>query len=90
MAIRLKSDDYISVLATDADIKKWMPGDNTYDNTVFIPHDMPAGTYDVQISIVDQWKYEPRVNLAIEGKQDDGWYNLGQINVVSPEKAQNR
>ena len=58
-----------------------MPGDIVYDNSVFIPHDMPAGTYDLQVSIVDRWKFEPRVDLAIEGREDDGWYQLGQINV---------
>jgi Domain of unknown function (DUF4832) len=82
LAIRLKSDAYVSVLATDANIKEWMPGDITYDNTVFIPHDMPVGTYEVQISIVDRWKYEPRVNLAIEGKEADGWYQLGEIRIT--------
>ena len=81
LAIRLKSDDFVSVLATDANIKEWMPGDIVYDNSVFIPHDMPAGTYDLQVSLVDRWKFEPRVNLAIEGREDDGWYQLGQINV---------
>jgi hypothetical protein len=72
----------ISVLPTDAIIKEWLPGDNLYDNAVFIPGDLPAGEYDVQIAIVDRWKFEPRVNLAIEGRGDDGWYQLGQINIT--------
>jgi hypothetical protein len=82
LALRLRSDDHMVVLPTDADIKQWMPGDNVYDNSVFIPNDLPASSYEVEIAIVDRLKYEPRVRLAIEGRGDDGWYQLGSIDVV--------
>ena len=36
----------------------------------------------VQVAIVDNLKHEPRVNIAIEGKGDDGWYQLGKINII--------
>jgi hypothetical protein len=81
-AIRLKWGDHMVVLPTDANIKEWLPGDIVYDNSVFIPHDLPVGTYDVQVSVVDKWSHEPRVNLAIEGREEDGWYPLGQINII--------
>jgi len=81
-AIRLKMKDIVSVLPTDADIREWLPGDIIYDNSVFLPSNIPAGTYDVQVSIVDQWNYEPRVKLAIEGRGDDGWYQLGRIKII--------
>jgi hypothetical protein len=82
LAIRLKSGDRVAVLPTDANIKEWMPGDIIYDNSVFIPHDMPVGNYDVQVAVVDRWNYKPMVNLAIEGRDEDGWYQLGQINIT--------
>ena len=82
LAIRLKSDTYQVVLPTNADVKQWLPGDNVYDEDLFIPGDMPAGSYAVEVAIVDTWKHEPRVNLAIEGRQEDGWYKLGQIKLV--------
>jgi hypothetical protein len=82
LAMRLKSDDIAVVLPTDADITGWMPGDIVYDNSVFIPNDLPSGNYDVQISLVDHLNYEPRVKLAIKGREDDGWYPLGSIKVV--------
>ncbi len=82
LAIRLKSKDKECILPTDANIKDWLPGDNVYDQTVFIPNDLPAGVYDVQLAIVDRWKFEPRVKLAIEGRGDDGWYQLGQIEIT--------
>jgi hypothetical protein len=42
----------------------------------------PVGTCDVQIAIVDKMKHEPRINLAIRGKSDDGWYQLGKISII--------
>ena len=82
LAIRLKSKDRGYILPTDANIKDWLPGDNVYDHAVFVPNDLPAGVYDVQLAIVDRWKFDPRVNLAIEGRGEDGWYQLGQIKIT--------
>ncbi|NOR34316.1 MAG: DUF4832 domain-containing protein, partial [Bacteroidales bacterium] len=82
LALRLLSDDQSIVLPTDANIKEWLPGDNIYDHSLWVPADVPEGTYKLQVAIVDRMKYEPRVKLAIEGREADGWYQLGQIEVV--------
>lgn len=68
-------------MITDTDITTWLPGDNVYDNAVFIPPDMPAGEYDLQIGIVDRQSHEPKVKLAIEGKNPEGWYSIGKIKI---------
>ncbi len=81
LALRLKNDARTEVLVTDANIKRWLPGDNLYDDAVFLPLDMPTGEYDIQIGIVDRFSYEPKVKLAIEGMEPDGWYQLGKIKV---------
>lgn len=82
LAVRLLSDNQSIVLPADAKIKEWLPGDNVYDHSLWVPADVSEGTYKLQVAIVDRMKYEPRVKLAIEGRQDDGWYQLGQIEVV--------
>ena len=81
MAIRLKNNNRSEILITDADITSWLPGDNVYDDSVFIPMDMPAGEYDLQIGIVDRQTHEPKVNLAIEGRNAEGWYNVGKMRI---------
>ena len=81
LALRLKNDDIAKILITDADIRTWLPGDNLYDNTVLIPSDMPRGEYDLQIGIIDPLSRNPKVKLAISGKQPDGWYHLGKIKI---------
>jgi hypothetical protein len=83
VAIRLKSDKDEAMMLTDANIKSWLPGDNVYDDAVFIPLDLPVGEYNVQIAIVDKLKHEPRIKLAIEGRLEDGWYQLGKVKVKS-------
>ena len=79
LALRLKSGEKTAILTTDADIRTWLPGDNLYDNVVTVPADMPAGEYDLQIGILDLKSDEPKVKLAISGRQPDGWYSLGKI-----------
>ena len=68
-------------MITDADITTWLPGDNLYDDAVFVPLDMPSGIYQLQIGIVDLQSHEPRVNLAIKGKNKEGWYSVGKIEI---------
>jgi hypothetical protein len=81
LAIRLTNGKKSEVLITDADITTWLPGDNLYDDAVFVPHDMPAGKYELQIGIVDRQSHEPKVNLAIEGRTPEGWYSIGEIEI---------
>ena len=81
LAIRLKNDKDSITFLTDADIREWLPGDNIYDNSVFIPGNFAEGSYEVQIGIVDPLTHKPKVQLAIEGKDAQGWYHLGEIKV---------
>jgi len=81
LAIKLKGDKDSAMFLTDADIRKWMPGDNVYDNSIFIPKDFAPGDYSVEIAIVDRSSRKPKVQLAIKGKDAEGWYNLGKIKV---------
>jgi hypothetical protein len=80
-AIRLKNANRTGVMLTDADIREWLPGDNLYDDTVFLPLGMPEGEYDIEVAIVDQSTLKPKVKLAIAGKGPDGWYRMGKITV---------
>jgi len=80
LALRLKSNK-TEILITDADIRTWLPGDNLYDGEVNVPSDIPLGEFDLQIAILDKFSNQPKVNLAISGRQPDGWYYLGKIRV---------
>jgi hypothetical protein len=79
LAIRLTNGKRSEVINTCADLNSWLPGDNLYDDAALIPPDMPVGNYQVQIGIVDRQSHKPKVDLAIEGRTPDGWYNMGVI-----------
>jgi hypothetical protein len=81
LAVRLTNNKRSDVFITDADINTWFPGDNLYDDAIFIPRDMPAGLYQLQIGIVDRQSLKPKVNLAIEGRTTEGWYPVGQLEI---------
>jgi hypothetical protein len=81
LALRFKNHQTSRVIITDADINTWFPGDNLFDDGIFIPRDMQAGKYEIQIAIVDQQEHKPKVKLAIKGMDEDGWYPLGMIDV---------
>jgi hypothetical protein len=52
-----------------------------YDDAVFVPAGMPTGRYDLQIAVLDPQTGKPKVKLAIEGIDGEGWYTLGTIAV---------
>ena len=82
LALRLKNAERTEVLVTDADIRKWLPGDNLYDDAVILPLDMPRGEYDLELAILDPGTLKPKVKLAISGRGPDGWYKMGKIKVL--------
>ena len=81
LAIRLKNNSDSITFLTDANIREWLPGDNLYDNSIFIPKNFTPGEYNIQIGIVDARSGKPKIQLAIEGKDSDGWYELGKIKI---------
>jgi hypothetical protein len=81
LALRLKGQNRAAVLETAADIREWLPGDNLYDDAVFVPADLPAGDYELAIALIDSHSRGAKVKLAIEGIQPDGWYPLGKLQV---------
>ena len=84
-AIRLKNSQKTQILTTSADLQNWLPGDIVHDENLYIPYDMPSGTYHLEIAIVSPVSFEPRVKLAISGKTEDGWYLIGDILVKEHE-----
>jgi hypothetical protein len=81
LAIRLKNKTEDITFLTRADVRKWLPGDNIHNDSLPIPKNFKPGEYDVQMAIVDPLTKTPKVLLAIEGKQADGWYSLGSVKV---------
>jgi len=80
-AVRLRNQARTVILSTSAYLPNWLPGDIVHDEILYLPHDMPTGSYKIEVAIVSPASYEPRVKLAIKGVNDDGWYTMGDIQV---------
>lgn len=86
LALRLRNTQNRTILVTEADIREWMPGDILYNDKVFIPYDLPAGEYDLELALIEQPRESgvepgPAVKLPIDARTQDGWYTLGKIRV---------
>jgi len=81
LALRLKSERASTVIVTDAQMRNWLPGDAVWDGAVYVPDDLPAGDYQVAVAILDPRLGKPAIQLAIEGRDPEGWYSVGQVEV---------
>lgn len=81
LAVRLRNAQKTILLPVDVTIRDWLPGNIVCDDKLYIPFDAPLGKYQLELAIVAPVSYEPRVQLAIEGKTADGWYSIGEIEI---------
>jgi hypothetical protein len=81
LAVELRSPRDSVVIRVPVDIRKWLPGDAVFDGTLFLPATLPPGKYDVRVAMIDPQTGAAAIRFAIEGRDSDGWYNLGFLNV---------
>ncbi len=79
LALQLKAGEQSATLALPADVRTWLPGDAVFDGQVYIPDTLSPGTYALRIALLDPRTGEPAIRLANEGREPDGWYELGTI-----------
>ena len=72
-----------SVVPVPVDIRKWLPGDAVFDGTLFVPESVKPGAQRLQVALLSPRDGKPAVRLAIEGRQPDGWYDLGTIEITA-------
>ncbi|MGA8183760.1 MAG: DUF4832 domain-containing protein, partial [Terriglobia bacterium] len=81
LAVELSSSEGSAVIKTSADVRKWLPGDAVFDGTLFVPDALKPGEYHFRVGLLDPRTGLPAIQLAIEGRQPDGWYDLGTVEV---------
>jgi Domain of unknown function (DUF4832) len=70
-----------TVIPLDADVQRWLPGDAVYENTIAVPRELAPGRYPLRVGMLDPATRRPAIQLAIAGRQPDGWYHVGEIEV---------
>jgi hypothetical protein len=87
VAYRLRSGEGGLGIPSPADVREWLPG--TWEEPVefTLRDDLPAGRYQIEVAILDRAGTNPGtaplppLQLAIEGRGDDGWYALSEVGV---------
>jgi len=67
------------VSSSNGDVTGWLPGSRRVDETACLPSDFPTGVADLSVAIVDPVNRQPRIKLAIEGRDDGNWYPLNTV-----------
>lgn len=70
-----------AVIKTDVDLRKWLPGDQIFEGSLYVPEIVKPGSYKLRVAVLDARTGQPAVKLAIQGLQPDGWYELGTVRV---------
>ena len=83
LAVQLRSAKDNAVINVPVDVRRWLPGDAVFDGSLYVPETLPEGTYDFRVAMLDPRSGKPAIRFAIEGREQDGWYNEGQIQVTS-------
>lgn len=60
-------------------VTKWLPGEHDFTRSYTLPT-LSDGTYHWQVAFLGA-NNKPALTLAMEGKQADGWYDLGNIQI---------
>ncbi|MCA0754209.1 DUF4832 domain-containing protein [Paenibacillus sp. N4] len=62
-------------------LTNWLPGQSKASLTLPIPADTAEGEYRLLAAVLDPDRMTPAIKLAMDGKQPDGRYLLGGVNV---------
>lgn len=82
LAMRLRSERDTIIIPFETRLRNWLPGDILVEETIFLPAGLSTGIYQVDLAIAEPVSWQPRVQLAIEGRQADGWYGMGKLEVM--------
>ena len=81
LAVELRSEAGRGAVRVPVDVRKWLPGDAIFNGSLYVPETLKPGRYRFRIGLTDPRTERPAVRLAIAGRDADGWYDLGGIDV---------
>ena len=78
---RIPKGIYISDPAYNSDLREWLPGKHKLNLNPDIPSEIKPGKYNLAVALIDPSSGEVAIQLAIEGRDSNGWYVLSEIEV---------
>ena len=88
LAYRLRSVDTEVVYESSADLRDWVPGKRDVEDIVALPVNLDYGAYAIDVAILNlpgtapEMPALPPIALAIDGRREDGWYEVSTIDIV--------
>jgi hypothetical protein len=80
VALALDSEAGHSVMDVPADVRTWLPGDAVVEENIELPQ-LKSGEYRLRVALLDPVTRKPAIRLGIEGRTEEGWYDLGAVSV---------
>ncbi|HMZ53238.1 MAG TPA: DUF4832 domain-containing protein, partial [Nitrospira sp.] len=83
LAYRLRSGSgqVVAQWTSSADLRQWLPGAHQTMDTVVVPRTVSPGTYGVDLAVLAEDGRSAHVDLAIEGKRTDRWYEVSTLTI---------
>ena len=84
--VRLKGKDQEQKWQLEEDIRRWLPGED-YAVEAELPLQVAPGRYELSVGIDTCIPEIGMLQLAIEGRDGDGFYSLGEIGIGFPKRG---
>jgi hypothetical protein len=81
LSVELRSSGETAVLRVPVEVTQWLPGDAVFDGNLYVPDTLRPGVYSFRVAMLDPRTQLPAIQLAIQGRDPDGWYRLGSIKI---------
>ncbi|MBS0170840.1 MAG: DUF4832 domain-containing protein [Nitrospira sp.] len=84
LAYRLRSvqDQIVAQWTSSADVKQWLPGASHLAQDAFmVPTTLSPGIYALDLAVLAEDGRTAYVDLAIEGKRTDRWYQVSHVTI---------
>ena len=79
LRLRLKAEAGEYIFSTDTDVRTWLPGEHAVGFKVRLPRDVPAGGYEVGLTISGE--NTPVVSWETKGESDGLFLKTGRIEI---------
>jgi hypothetical protein len=80
LTLAFASGDEQEAVDVPADVRKWLPGDTVVEEDINVPR-LKTAEYRLRVALLDPRTRKPAIRLGIEGRSQDGWYDLGSISL---------
>lgn len=87
LTYRLRGPSKVVTQASAQDTRTWLPGSWKVRDSIRIPSDLPKGTYQIDLALLDRdgtapdTKALPPLFLGTAGRRSDGWYRVSELTV---------